>query len=124
MPRPSRKNGAGTAGISGREVSFILRPFLLASRQGPLLSRFGEAQSPWSRQYCLHRLHRQGSACRSAAGMDKSEASPVFFVEPRGQGPWHLTNAHVGRHPGQRFAHSSTARGRGFLLPGKRTFPF
>jgi hypothetical protein len=29
-----------------------------------------------------------------------------------------LINAPVGRHPGQKMAHSSTAEGRGFLLPG------
>ena len=59
------------------------------------------------------------------------------FVEPHGQSPclhaevrfgtqaWHLTNAQAGRHPpldsgqaGQKLAHSSTAKGRGFLLPG------
>jgi SAM-dependent methyltransferase len=39
-------------------------------------------------------------------------------VEPHGQSPWHLTNAQAGRHPGQELAHSSTAKGRGFLLPG------
>jgi hypothetical protein len=43
-------------------------------------------------------------------------------VEPHGQSPWHLTNAQAGRHPGQKFAHSSTAKGRGFLLPGKKVF--
>jgi hypothetical protein len=42
------------------------------------------------------------------------------IVEPRGQCPWHLTNAQAGRHPGQKLAHSSTAKGRGFLLPGAR----
>jgi len=38
---------------------------------------------------------------------------------------WHLTNARAGRHPplnsgqaGQKLAHLSTAKGRGFLLPG------
>jgi hypothetical protein len=40
------------------------------------------------------------------------------FVEPYGQRPWHLTNAQAGRHPGQKLAHSSTAKGRTFLLPG------
>ena len=44
--------------------------------------------------------------------------SSDLLVEPHGQSPWHLTNARVGRHPGQKLAHSSTARGRGFLLPG------
>jgi len=29
-----------------------------------------------------------------------------------------LPNAPVGRHPGQAMAHSSTAKGRGLLLPG------
>ncbi len=29
-----------------------------------------------------------------------------------------LVNAPVGRHPGQTLAHSSTAKGRGLLLPG------
>jgi hypothetical protein len=37
---------------------------------------------------------------------------------PTGKAPWHLTDAQVGRHPGQKLAHSSTAKGRGFLLPG------
>ena len=51
-------------------------------------------------------------------------------VEPQGQNPclhaevrfgtqaWHLTNAQVGRHPGQKFAHRSMAKGRGSVLSG------
>jgi len=33
-------------------------------------------------------------------------------VEPHGQSPWFLINAPVGRHPGQKMALSSTAKGR------------
>jgi len=44
--------------------------------------------------------------------------SRKLSVEPHGQSPWHLTNAQAGRHPGQELAHSSTAKGHGFLLPG------
>jgi hypothetical protein len=46
-------------------------------------------------------------------------------VEPHGQNPRHLTNAQAGQHPplssgqtDQKLAHYSTAKGRGFLLPG------
>jgi hypothetical protein len=46
------------------------------------------------------------------------EKGGLHTVEPHGQSPWHLTNAQAGRHPGQELAHSSTAKGRGFLLPG------
>jgi hypothetical protein len=45
-------------------------------------------------------------------------------VEPRKQNPWFLINAPVGRHPGQKMAHSSTAKGRGFLVPGQAYFFF
>jgi len=48
---------------------------------------------------------------------EKTAGNP-FFVEPHGQSPCHLTNAQAGRHPGQELAHSSTGKGRGFLLPG------
>lgn len=44
---------------------------------------------------------------------------PLCRVEPHRQSPWHPTNAQAGRHPGQKFAHLSTAKGRGFLLPGQ-----
>jgi len=37
-------------------------------------------------------------------------------VSARRRGP--LSDAHVGRHPGHTMAHSSTAKGRGLLLPG------
>jgi len=61
---------------------------------------------------------------RNSATLNHSQALVSFtskvtaFVEPHGQSPWHLTNAQAGRHPGQELAHSSTAKGRGFLLPG------
>jgi len=50
-------------------------------------------------------------------GFDPSEFT-LEIVEPYGQSPWHLTNAQAGRHPGQKLAHSSTAKGRGLPLPG------
>jgi len=43
-------------------------------------------------------------------------------MEPHGQSPLRLTNARVGRHPGPKLAHSSMAKGRGFLLPGQMDF--
>jgi len=58
------------------------------------------------------------------------------FVESHGQSPclhaevrfgtqaWRLTNGRAGRHPGQKLAHSSTAKGRGFLLPGQNVKNF
>ena len=40
-------------------------------------------------------------------------------VEPHGQSPWHPLHAPVGRHlPSIDGTHSSTAKGRGLLLPG------
>jgi hypothetical protein len=39
-------------------------------------------------------------------------------VEPHVQSVWFLINAPVGRHPGQKMAHLSTGKGRGFSLPG------
>jgi len=42
-PRPPRQDGAGTVGLPGEEVSFILCPFLPAGRQGLHLPCSGEA---------------------------------------------------------------------------------
>jgi hypothetical protein len=39
-------------------------------------------------------------------------------MEPTGKARGFLSDAHVGRHPGHTMAHSSTAKGRGLLLPG------
>src|SRR4030042_5315042 len=44
----------------------------------------------------------------------------VFSLEPRVKSPGTLPGASAGRHPGQTLAFSSTARGRGFLLPGEK----
>ena len=48
-------------------------------------------------------------------------------VEPHGQSPWHLTNAQVGRHPGQKLAHSSSRKKSGGLsaagVTGARPVP-
>jgi hypothetical protein len=45
-------------------------------------------------------------------------------MEPHGQSPWYLGQRHVGRHSPSyagtgrsHMAHSSTAKGRGLLLP-------
>jgi len=52
---------------------------------------------------------------------------PDGYVSPRASGApsrdnrgGTLLHARVGRHPGQRLAHSSTGKARGFLLPGYR----
>jgi hypothetical protein len=42
---------------------------------------------------------------------------------PTGKARGTLLHAPVGRHPGQTLAHSSTARGRGLLLPGSNVLP-
>ncbi len=41
----------------------------------------------------------------------------LCIMEPHGQSPWYLAQRHVGRHSGHMMAHSSTAKGRGLLLP-------
>jgi Ser-tRNA(Ala) deacylase AlaX len=46
------------------------------------------------------------------------ERIEIMLVEPTGKVSGTILNAPVGRHPGQTLAHSSTAKGRGLLLPG------
>ena len=72
-------------------------------------TRRGRTQAPLDYRRHLLDDRRQGSLLILAL-----EFLPV---EPHGQSPWHLTNARAGRHPGQKLAHSSTAKGRGFLQP-------
>jgi hypothetical protein len=47
----------------------------------------------------------------------RQKKNVVWLMEPHGQSPWYLGQRHVGRHSGHTMAHSSTAKGRGLLLP-------
>lgn len=49
-------------------------------------------------------------------------SSPPCQWSPTGKARGPLSDAHVGRHPGHTMAHSSMAKGRGLLLPGRNPF--